>query len=84
MKGFVYILFGFSTGVLVWLFPIDVLSCPVCFSSASKNVLHTYYISAAFLTLLPFTVLGVIFYWVKSQKRMSHPNSESDEDKEAE
>ncbi len=35
-------------------------ACPVCFSSATEEVLHTYYLSAAMLTLLPLLVIGTL------------------------
>ncbi len=55
-------------------------ACPNCFSSASEKVLHTYYISAAFLSLLPFSVVALVSIWLYRQRRhFSHSKSEGEQ-----
>jgi len=44
-------------------------TCTVCFASTAKNVLHTYYVNAIFLSLLPFGILGFISIWSIRKKR---------------
>lgn len=51
-------------------------ACPNCFASTTKKVLHTYYLSAVFLSLLPFGVVAFISTWLLRHKRnSSHNNS---------
>lgn len=42
----------------VLLRPSAALACPVCFASASGDVLRAFYLSVAALTALPFLILG--------------------------
>jgi len=49
-------------------------ACPVCFSSTTDEVLHTYYLSAAFLTLLPLGLVGgfiAFVYWSVRKRKPS-------------
>ncbi len=50
----------------VMLLPELALACPTCFGSVSKHVLNTYYLSALFLSLLPFGVIAMIVLVVRS------------------
>ena len=56
-------------GIGAILFPTLAQACPFCFSSATENVLHTYYISVIFLSLLPLGVVEGIAIWVYKNKR---------------
>ncbi len=56
------------------LVPASVLACPSCFSSTSERVLQTYYLTATFLTLMPFLVLGVLGTWVANRDRRQRIN----------
>lgn len=46
------------TAVLLGTHPVAAWACPACFASASPRVLNSYVLTAALLTLLPFTILG--------------------------
>ena len=37
--------------------PSTVLACPSCYASLGSRLLHTYYLSTIFLSLLPFAVI---------------------------
>ena len=37
--------------------PSTVLACPNCYASLGTRLLHTYYLSTIFLSLLPFAVV---------------------------
>lgn len=52
-------------------------ACPNCFASTSKKVLHTYYLSAVFLSLLPFGVVTFISVWYFRNKRNLSRNKHS-------
>lgn len=47
-------------------------ACPTCFASTSKEVLQSYYVSVAGLSLLPFGIVGFISLWLKRQKSQGH------------
>jgi len=67
MKIYSYWVSAIAIGAM--LFPTLAQACPFCFSSATENVLHTYYISVIFLSLLPFGVVGGIAIWIYRNKR---------------
>ncbi len=54
--------------------PVSASACPTCFGSTSEQVLRTYYLSAAFLTLTPFFVLGALGAWVARHDRRQRIN----------
>lgn len=55
--------------VLLFLVSNSAQACPNCFASTTKKVLQTYYVSAIFLSLLPFGVLAFISIWIFRYKR---------------
>lgn len=48
------------TAVILLLAPATALACPQCYAASNGRVLVTYYLSAAFLSLLPFAVVGTV------------------------
>ncbi len=44
--------------LLLGLYPVAARACPVCFAASSPRVLNSYIVTAALLTLLPFTIIG--------------------------
>ena len=44
-------------GLVLTLSPAAALACPACYSSLGSRLLNTYYLSAIFLSLLPFAVV---------------------------
>ena len=69
MKSIWHRLVAIGIAAAILLSPTSGHSCPNCFASATKGVLNTYYISAIFLSLLPFGVVGFISYWLTSKKQ---------------
>ena len=53
-----------ATGLASLFLNSDVLACAVCFSS-SENTRVAFYLTTAFLTLLPVAMLIGGFYWVR-------------------
>jgi len=51
--------------------PLAALACPNCYASSDTRVLHTYYLSAFLLTLLPFAIIGSILMVARSVGRRS-------------
>ncbi len=47
---------GLATSILT---PAAALACPACYASAAPRVIASYVLSAAILTLLPFTIMGI-------------------------
>ena len=43
--------------------PVTAYSCAVCFSGTEES-LQAYYLTTAFLTLLPVLMLASIGYWI--------------------
>ena len=37
--------------------PTTALACPNCYASLGSSLLHTYYLSTIFLSLLPFAII---------------------------
>lgn len=48
----------------LFLAPTVGQTCPKCFASSDTSVLHAYYISILFMTLIPFGIVGSILAWV--------------------
>jgi hypothetical protein len=40
--------------------PTTVLACPNCYASLGGRLLHTYYLSTIFLSLLPFAIIVTV------------------------
>ncbi len=49
-------------GVTLAACPAAAGACPLCYGSSAPQVLSAYYLSTAVLSLLPFTIIGVIGY----------------------
>ncbi len=49
-------------GVTLAALPAAAGACPLCYGSSAPQVLNAYYLSTAVLSLLPFTIVGVIGY----------------------
>jgi predicted cobalt transporter CbtA len=50
---------------LMTLLPALAQACPSCFSNGNPQVLRTYYLTAALMTVLPFLVIGTIALWLR-------------------
>lgn len=49
--------------------PAVAWACPVCFSATSQRVLHSYYVTAVVLTLMPFLLVGGFVVWLVRRTR---------------
>lgn len=74
----IYLSWMLAIGVGAILLPTVAHTCPFCFSSTTKEVLHTYYLSVIFMSLLPFGIVGGIAFWIYRNKR-SVPGSQVEE-----
>jgi len=45
------------------------LTCPKCFGASAKQVLNAYYVSIAFMALIPVGIIGAILTWLHRQGR---------------
>lgn len=72
-------LYVFVIGVVVGLFFLPDLgaACPKCFGASAKQVLNAYYVSIAFMALIPMGIIGAITRWISRQAKMQHPPIES-------
>jgi hypothetical protein len=66
-------LFRCLVGALLVAFvagPAD--ACPVCFGASDSRVLHAFYASTVFLTLLPFLLVGasVLYLYRQANSRV--------------
>ena len=52
----------------IFHFPETAYSCAVCFSGTEES-LQAYYLTTAFLTLLPLLMLASIGYWIYRKHR---------------
>jgi hypothetical protein len=59
--------------VVLMLLPSFGAACPKCFSAAGQKVLNAYYVSIAFLGLIPFGIIGAILVWIHRQTRGRDP-----------
>jgi hypothetical protein len=55
------------TSAVALLFPQLALACPVCFAGGSEQVLHTYLLSAACLSLLPLAIVALFAGWLRQR-----------------
>jgi hypothetical protein len=46
-----------TAGLTLALHPAAALACPACYASMGSRLLNPYYLSTAFLSLLPFAIL---------------------------
>jgi hypothetical protein len=49
--------------------PTTVLACPNCYASLGSRLLHTYYLSTIFLSLLPFATIVTLVAVGRSLRR---------------
>lgn len=49
--------------------PATVLACPNCYASLGSRLLHTYYLSTIFLSLLPFATIVTLVAVGRSLRR---------------
>jgi hypothetical protein len=47
--------------------PAAATACPVCFGATSERVLHSYYATAAVLTLMPLLLMCGFIVWLVRQ-----------------
>ncbi len=50
------------------------MACPVCFSSEDSSRI-AYYITTALLTVMPFFLLGGLFFFIRSRVRQMEEES---------
>ncbi len=69
--------------VTILLIPSTVGACPKCFGSTDSHVLHTYYLSALFLSAIPFGIIGSILAWLFLQhKQQINRSKETNTDRQ--
>jgi hypothetical protein len=56
-----------AAGGLAASLPKIALACPVCFAGGSERLLHAYYLTALFMTLLPLVIIGLFAGWLRRQ-----------------
>ena len=44
-------------------------SCPKCYAASNEKVLDAYYVSIAFMALIPFATIGMIAVWIRRQQQ---------------
>lgn len=49
----------------VTLLPTLAFACPVCFATGDERVVHSYYITAALMSLLPVVIVAVFAGWLR-------------------
>jgi hypothetical protein len=61
----------FVIGMMIGLFffPDLALTCPKCFGASAQQVLNAYYVSIAFMALIPVGIIGGILTWLQRQNR---------------
>jgi hypothetical protein len=55
---------------LLFLLPAVSEACPKCFAATGKQALNAYYVSIAFMSLIPFGIIGAVLTWIY---RQTHP-----------
>ena len=55
------------TGALIALLPRLARACPVCFAGSNERVLPAYYLTAAFMILLPLAIVGLFAGWLRQR-----------------
>ena len=56
-------------GIALALSPTAAFACPACYASLGSRLLNTYYLSAIFLSLLPFAVVITLVAVARSLRR---------------
>jgi hypothetical protein len=74
MKKFNLLIAGMPVGLM--LLPSLGASCPKCYSAAGQQVLNAYYLSIAFMSLIPLGIIGAILIWIYRQTRHQYPSYE--------
>jgi len=55
--------------LVIFVFPNISIACPKCFGASAQQVLNAYYLSIAFMALIPFGIIGAILTWIQRQSR---------------
>jgi hypothetical protein len=55
----------------LFLWPALGEACPKCFAATGKQILTAYYVSVAFMALIPFGIVGAVLSWIYRQSRRS-------------
>ncbi len=58
----------YSLTISIFHIPIVAYSCAVCISGSEES-LQAYYVTTAFLTLLPVLMLASIAYWIYRKQK---------------
>jgi hypothetical protein len=53
--------------VFLLLLPAVIEACPKCFAATGKQVLNAYYVSIAFMSLIPLGIIGAVLTWIYRQ-----------------
>ena len=62
--------FGQFLAIAVFLLLPEIAdACPRCFASTGKQVLNAYYVSIAFMSLIPLGIIGAVLAWIYRQTR---------------
>ena len=69
-----------GVSAVIMFLPAVSHACPNCYASSSKPVLDAYYLSIAFLILIPFGIVGSMLAWLvfrlrRFQTRASNASS---------
>ncbi len=54
-------------GMLIALLPRLACACPACFAASSERVLPSYYLTGAFMTLVPVVIVGLLARWLRQR-----------------
>jgi len=54
---------------VVLMSPAAALACPACYASLSSRLLHSYYLSTIFLSILPFAIVCTLVAIGRSLRR---------------
>jgi hypothetical protein len=54
---------------LVVLAPLDALACDSCLAAQDSNVQAAFVSATAFMTLLPLSLVGGLFFWLRRRAR---------------
>jgi hypothetical protein len=48
--------------------PALAAACPACFSAVNERVLETYYLTAAFMSVLPLVIAAAFALWLRRHR----------------
>lgn len=65
-----------AAALAVTLHPAAALACPACYAALGSRLLETYYLSTAFLSLLPFAVVATLLGVARRLHRRSRAVAE--------